>query len=110
MTNIPDLVESAKTRPCPQCGQGGKCIQLADGSGGICLADAGTGHIDCWSDDPALLMMLAEASLLAAERHGEQPHKTRGPTRRDKLRAWWRGKKLRRQGKESSSKDANHDH
>ncbi len=94
-------------------------MQLADDSGGICLADAGTGHIDFWSDDPALLIMLADAWLLAVERHREQPHKTRGPTRRDKLRAWWRAKKFRRQGKEirdqrelneSSNKDVDHDH
>ncbi len=94
-------------------------MQLADDSGGICLADAGAGHIDFWSDDQALLIMLADAWLMAVERHCEQPHKTRGPKRREKLRAWWQAKKLRRQGKEirdqrelneSSNKDVGHDH
>jgi hypothetical protein len=115
---ISKLIESTNAHPCPQCGQGGKCIQLADDSAGICGADACAGHIHFWGDAPVVLM-LADMWLMTFKQDGNQRHKTRGPSHRDKLRARRQAKKLRRQGKEirdqselneSSNKDAGHDH
>lgn len=110
MPNIPQFVDSTKAHPCPRCGQGEKCIQLADGSAGVCGADAcTTGHIHFWGPVPVLLMMI-DTWLMTFDQDGNPRHNKRGLTPAEKLRLRRRSRKFRRQRGEIRNRPDQHDY